>query len=128
MIRRPPRSTRTDTLLPYTTLFRSVARRNLFRDELGDIEQRVHDGLAVEVHRDLEVLLLAQRRVERTGRLHALRHGEADLPPLVDQPRADDAVRLVARSVVQGDAVAFGNAGFLQQPLRPGPRLSQTGR
>src|SRR3546814_1180244 len=26
MIRRPPRSTRTDTLLPYTTLFRSHAR------------------------------------------------------------------------------------------------------
>src|SRR3546814_13191805 len=27
MIRRPPRSTRTDTLLPYTTLFRSDALR-----------------------------------------------------------------------------------------------------
>src|SRR3546814_3251296 len=27
MIRRPPRSTRTDTLFPYTTLFRSVVRR-----------------------------------------------------------------------------------------------------
>src|SRR3546814_18218650 len=26
MIRRPPRSTRTDTLFPYTTLFRSTAR------------------------------------------------------------------------------------------------------
>src|SRR3546814_15257954 len=26
MIRRPPRSTRTDTLCPYTTLFRSVVR------------------------------------------------------------------------------------------------------
>src|SRR3546814_9953858 len=26
MIRRPPRSTRTDTLFPYTTLFRSVAQ------------------------------------------------------------------------------------------------------
>src|SRR3546814_4891392 len=26
MIRRPPRSTRTDTLFPYTTLFRSVGR------------------------------------------------------------------------------------------------------
>src|SRR3546814_12143867 len=26
MIRRPPRSTRTDTLFPYTTLFRSVIR------------------------------------------------------------------------------------------------------
>src|SRR3546814_17133023 len=28
MIRRPPRSTRTDTLLPYTTLFRSVRPAN----------------------------------------------------------------------------------------------------
>src|SRR3546814_16337330 len=27
MIRRPPRSTRTDTLFPYTTLFRSAAER-----------------------------------------------------------------------------------------------------
>src|SRR3546814_19886898 len=29
MIRRPPRSTRTDTLFPYTTLFRSPAARRL---------------------------------------------------------------------------------------------------
>src|SRR3546814_12070988 len=29
MIRRPPRSTRTDTLFPYTTLFRSQAQRPL---------------------------------------------------------------------------------------------------
>src|SRR3546814_12551104 len=29
MIRRPPRSTRTDTLFPYTTLFRSPNWRNL---------------------------------------------------------------------------------------------------
>src|SRR3546814_6542648 len=28
MIRRPPRSTRTDTLFPYTTLFRSIAGRS----------------------------------------------------------------------------------------------------
>src|SRR3546814_5405379 len=27
MIRRPPRSTRTDTLFPYTTLFRSLVRK-----------------------------------------------------------------------------------------------------
>src|SRR3546814_3303778 len=31
MIRRPPRSTRTDTLFPYTTLFRSSQRQNLCR-------------------------------------------------------------------------------------------------
>src|SRR3546814_2368613 len=29
MIRRPPRSTRTDTLFPYTTLFRSNARKSV---------------------------------------------------------------------------------------------------
>src|SRR3546814_4265784 len=31
MIRRPPRSTRTDTLFPYTTLFRSGRRRRALR-------------------------------------------------------------------------------------------------
>src|SRR3546814_9584148 len=31
MIRRPPRSTRTDTLFPYTTLFRSYRRRHAGR-------------------------------------------------------------------------------------------------
>src|SRR3546814_11885627 len=35
MIRRPPRSTRTDTLFPYTTLFRSPAAVALYRDLLG---------------------------------------------------------------------------------------------
>src|SRR3546814_13371685 len=29
MIRRPPRSTRTDTLFPYTTLFRSLASKKV---------------------------------------------------------------------------------------------------
>src|SRR3546814_5840947 len=31
MIRRPPRSTRTDTLFPYTTLFRSVVQKHHVR-------------------------------------------------------------------------------------------------
>src|SRR3546814_10209884 len=34
MIRRPPRSTRTDTLFPYTTLFRSPDDRVLIIDDL----------------------------------------------------------------------------------------------
>src|SRR3546814_20243144 len=33
MIRRPPKSTRTDTLFPYTTLFRSLDRRH--REQIG---------------------------------------------------------------------------------------------
>src|SRR3546814_6671432 len=36
MIRRPPRSTRTDTLFPYTTLFRSYLHRE------GRLDQRAH--------------------------------------------------------------------------------------
>src|SRR3546814_11908357 len=36
MIRRPPRSTRTDTLFPYTTLFRS---------KVGQAEQRIAVGI-----------------------------------------------------------------------------------
>src|SRR3546814_14307267 len=32
MLRRPPRSTRTDTLFPYTTLFRSHGIENLFSE------------------------------------------------------------------------------------------------
>src|SRR3546814_9751796 len=34
MIRRPPRSTRTDTLFPYTTLFRSLEQHPPFEDKL----------------------------------------------------------------------------------------------
>src|SRR3546814_7134603 len=33
MIRRPPRSTRTDTLFPYTTLFRSTVTDTIFRSD-----------------------------------------------------------------------------------------------
>src|SRR3546814_18430661 len=39
MIRRPPRSTRTDTLFPYTTLFRSHRRAAI---------ERAHHRIAVE--------------------------------------------------------------------------------
>src|SRR3546814_1809319 len=35
MIRRPPRSTRTDTLFPYTTLFRSISPYNSYRTADG---------------------------------------------------------------------------------------------
>src|SRR3546814_3747631 len=35
MVRRPPRSTRTDTLFPYTTLFRSPDARQLLGRDLG---------------------------------------------------------------------------------------------
>src|SRR3546814_11078430 len=51
MIRRPPRSTRTDTLFPYTTLFRSrpddeaVARRIARRD--AEAERKLAEDTAL---------------------------------------------------------------------------------
>src|SRR3546814_13561481 len=50
MIRRPPRSTRTDTLFPYTTLFRAVISRAvrtglfLFRNKCPRIVRLEHYG------------------------------------------------------------------------------------
>src|SRR3546814_3283110 len=38
MIRRPPRSTRTDTLLPYTTLFRSHPVRQIAMGAADDVD------------------------------------------------------------------------------------------
>src|SRR3546814_9620910 len=45
MIRRPPRSTRTDTLFPYTTLFRSPCEKvRRPRLALPDVRVATHDG------------------------------------------------------------------------------------
>src|SRR3546814_16161895 len=50
MIRRPPRSTRTDTLFPYTTLFRSESLR-LQRDdpETDERDQIDHEDLGFDM-------------------------------------------------------------------------------
>src|SRR3546814_3560345 len=59
MIRRPPRSTRTDTLFPYTTLFRSPADRR----------RRPRDGLRLGRH----PCSLPRHRGQRRPRRAALR-------------------------------------------------------
>src|SRR3546814_8751676 len=68
MIRRPPRSTRTDTLFPYTTLFRSgdleVARFRTL-DDLGDVK-----GKKALVRVDLNVPM-SEGRVTDATRLEA---------------------------------------------------------
>src|SRR3546814_1033725 len=58
MIRRPPRSTRTDTLFPYTTLFRSLKLRYVRKRPLGfgynaQVEGGTVDGLRVLLMDDL---------------------------------------------------------------------------
>src|SRR3546814_15295446 len=51
MIRRPPRSTRTDTLFPYTTLFRSHRRNQRAGDEGADAGGELrHQAVGGEQH------------------------------------------------------------------------------
>src|SRR3546814_3048843 len=61
MIRRPPRSTRTDTPFPYTTLFRSPRSRRAFRDHVRP-----------------QLLGLAPARAQRVGRERTIIGAEAE--------------------------------------------------
>src|SRR3546814_2931197 len=59
MVRRPPRSTRTDTLFPYTTLFRS---RRSAQDRLADEPRNGADDDHGAHHDDDPLALLPRRR------------------------------------------------------------------
>src|SRR3546814_1701707 len=59
MIRRPPRSTRTDTLFPYTTLFRSKFEN---ADLIGILEEA--KGEAETLNEGLKAEIAERRRVE----------------------------------------------------------------
>src|SRR3546814_15509037 len=65
MIRRPPRSTRTDTLFPYTTLFRSDPNRK--KVIVSAIEHKAVLAPAREVAREGAELVVAP--VDREGRV-----------------------------------------------------------
>src|SRR3546814_6762912 len=65
MIRRPPRSTRTDTLFPYTTLFRSSSDAADARLQHGDVGS--HALRAAAAGRDsLGVRLIITKRRDRS--------------------------------------------------------------
>src|SRR3546814_17831482 len=68
MIRRPPRSTRTDTLFPYTTLFRSLAVSVMTQDQLKT--QQVHDQN--DLQQKIPSLSVASR-FGHTGGTYAIR-------------------------------------------------------
>src|SRR3546814_16794871 len=69
MIRRPPRSTRTDTLFPYTTLFRSeeddVDRVDRLEDRRGN-RPAIDIAVGEQVHRPARLFEQApEQRIER---------------------------------------------------------------
>src|SRR3546814_2327527 len=74
MIRRPPRSTRTDTLFPYTTLFRSLAGPKRPQDRV--LLTKVDDGFNAELANGYKKGAEAGKRVAVTGESFDLGHGD----------------------------------------------------
>src|SRR3546814_3236316 len=80
MIRRPPRSTRTDTRFPYTTLFRSVFAVVGITSEdpahgyaaTGCSPRSMFDRLALTTRRRPRTLVEAKRSEEHTSELQSL--------------------------------------------------------
>src|SRR3546814_19464474 len=123
MIRRPPRSTRTDTLFPYTTLFRSMLR---LREEQPALHERAGQS---ERRRGNEKQRLHPRSAERRGdECRECRDGEpgrerdgaqaGGVPP--GDPAAPLLHRIVDRTrVVWGKSVSelgdFGGRGSINK-------------
>src|SRR3546814_1887433 len=67
MIRRPPRATRTDTLFPYTTLFRSLAPLEKFEKtpvmQIRKIESKCSTAADAVKCQAYELLSVAQSRI-----------------------------------------------------------------
>src|SRR3546814_16720819 len=83
MIPRPPRSTRTDTLFPYTTLFRSDAAQPARPVAL-------HTGDAdLGVDQDRHQGATRRRSAELVGDLSLRGRGDRDVPVCRDAARAD---------------------------------------
>src|SRR3546814_14733790 len=109
MIRRPPRSTRTDTLFPYTTLFRSDVESGVL---LGEILRLEVIELVVRVDADLGQLtgqvVLVPLALEHAALDLARTHGSG----LYDHLRVEPARLLDGRvELVQGGDPADPEAG-----------------
>src|SRR3546814_18911524 len=103
MIRRPPRSTRTDTLLPYTTLFRSWARQAGKRGIERPARVAIMEAVAAHFIEPVGIERLDRRVGHRRHRRDATGHA------LGVAPRHQGHVRL-------GDPPFFGRDPFRTIP------------
>src|SRR3546814_9758868 len=75
MIRRPPRSTRTDTLFPYTTLFRSITDFAVLHRHLSEFRKDDISYECEESNKDIRCVGTALRKgrsEEHTSELQSL--------------------------------------------------------
>src|SRR3546814_6940729 len=100
MLRRPPRSTRTDTLFPYTTLFRSPhALRALLgsQPELGGAKQPIDDYVPAlhPIINQLGFAVAAQHEQRRhLARADRLRKLDIGLPTVIECAQDRKSTRL----------------------------------
>src|SRR3546814_9899867 len=117
MIRRPPRSTRTDTLFPYTTLFRSVG---------ADRRLRAHGDAADDLGaRPQEAAVADHRRAAAAAAVHIAEHDAVGDVDIAAEHRV--AVKIEAAETVEeqagsdlhifGDRKAIFVARAEQQPF-----------
>src|SRR3546814_11914074 len=103
MIRRPPRSTRTDTLFPYTTLFRSLRYRRVARQRAEIVDPFEHDHVGGATARGSVVVEPRQQIGTETVAQHAVAADpgvdHADVGPCRAQPGGE----LVGPAIVAVD-------------------------
>src|SRR3546814_14636322 len=137
MMRQPPRSTRTDTLFPYTTLFRSVVDDGAVGDA-GAVGERVR-GVAAVVHQVDDVdathadqVIGEQAAVAAPPHRLAAHHGDGrfggESQQLLDALREPVRLHVVGvgaeRVVAQGDVLRVGTLEALGHGLgKPDVRL-----
>src|SRR3546814_9963121 len=128
MIRRPPRSTRTDTLFPYTTLFRSL-NFNPNRHTTDSYNARVIEWYDVRVNRSERHLSCAgpNRRSDQRGRRMAVKRisTRSKQTEPVQEPRSEPPLsreRIAEAAVELLDAQGVGGLTLrrLADRLRPG--------
>src|SRR3546814_13634878 len=123
MIRRPPRSTRTDTLFPYTTLFRSTeAGGSLTLELVGDHADRVVEDEQVGLDGAGEAApgVLAVDEPDVAARRQRVELGE---PGVGRQQVVDDR-----EPVVDDDAVGIGGPPEPLLVVDARPTNTRTGR
>src|SRR3546814_11420510 len=109
MIRRPPRSTRTDTLFPYTTLFRSLSNLQVIWRQVPKVSGSAHYSHRIAF--------------DRFGKLWISSGERQQMTPAQDmQSNLGKIVRLNAEGSVPADHPSASQVGVAAQVCTRGTR------